>query len=362
VLELLITLLLAAHLLATNVAGAAPLVCIWLHRREMRGGDAVAGNVGRRLAADAITLFAVGMLLGVALLGVLWVQGDSRYLHALAQVPLRKYWFALAELVFSLACMGGYLFLWERARNQPNWHALLGVLAASNTLYHFPPLMIVLSVVSVRIELSQLVLDAPAFRKLLVEPEVISRAAHVWLASLAVSGIAVMGLSLRPGKLAEHAVAAARVAAGGARLALVATLLQLPLGIWVLLTLEGPARNNLMGEDLLGTGLLLISILASLGLMHALATVALGEVSRQSIVRCMLLLVLVVGLMTGVLRRIRHGEAPSPKAAVNSKSGVAEVARLWRTGEHPNSGEFGYPLFELRSPNLAGNRPCRLKS
>ena len=37
----------ALHLLAVNVAAAAPLVCIWLRRREARHGDAAAGAVGQ---------------------------------------------------------------------------------------------------------------------------------------------------------------------------------------------------------------------------------------------------------------------------------------------------------------------------
>lgn len=57
-----------------------------------------------------------------------------------------------------------------------------------------------------------------------------------------------------------------------ARLALIATLLQLPIGFW--LTMAYPQRQKLMGGDNMATAAFILSLLLALSLMHHLAAVS----------------------------------------------------------------------------------------
>ena len=67
---------------AMNVASAAPLVCSWLQWRGSRG-DRAAGLAGGRLAWIAVGWFGAGIVLGIALLGFVVLEGRSHYLAAL---------------------------------------------------------------------------------------------------------------------------------------------------------------------------------------------------------------------------------------------------------------------------------------
>ena len=309
--ELLITPVVAVHLLMVNIAAAGPLVCIWLHRRENLRGDAAAGIVGRKLAKASLQALLLGMLLGVVAIWLQFHAGERAYYNAMQLFPMKKYWFSIAELVCSLIWTGAYLLLWNKLRNHTNWHALLALLTSTNLLYHFPPLLTIIAVVSTRPEWADKVIDIAEFRQLMIDPEVISRVVHVWLASVAAAGVYVMGLSLKLSKMAEHEDSASRIATWGARIALLPTLLQLLVGIWVMLSLPESSKMSLMGSDLLATGLLFVSIVLSFYMMHVLAAISTGNPSRKNIMQGMILFAVIVLFMTATLRRTRHLATPA---------------------------------------------------
>lgn len=320
VLEILITLVLALHLLAVNVGSAGPLACIWLHRQESRYENVTAGYIGRQLAPLSVTLLSLGVMLGLALLGLLWWADDRAYFEALARFPMTRYWYALGELVFSFVLMALYMLLWDRLRSHPNWHALLAILASTNLLFHFPPLLTSIGVLTARPELVEAaVIDSAQYRQLLLENEVLSRVVHVWLASFAVTGLVVSAYATRISRLEDYREDAIMVSTWGGRLALLPTLGQLLVGIWVTLALPEEARFAVMGEDAWASGLLVLSILAALALMHHLTALALGDASAKTVWRCGLLMALVIVLMTATLRRARllaSDELPPTTAAV----------------------------------------------
>jgi hypothetical protein len=312
-LETLMSILLTAHLLAVNVAGAGPLLAIWLHRRCYRHGDTAAGEIGRRLAKVSVSLLTLGILLGALLLGLMWQSGATTYFDSLRLFPARKYWYTLAELLFYYACMWPYISLWDRCGARRFWHGLLAVLAATNLLYHFPPLMSVIAVIATRPEWQETVVTPGVFRTMMLDNEVLARVAHVWLASLATAGVAVMLIAARTTAAGSEKIGSAWAAIFGARIALVTTLAQLLVGVWLLVAVSARAQAALLGGDLWTTGLLLMSISAALGLMHQLATIAIGEVNRRSIIRSAMLLATIVLLMSGTLRRIQADTAAGPR-------------------------------------------------
>src|SRR5262249_55398417 len=116
--------------------------------------------------------------------------------------------------------------------------------------------------------------------------------------------------------------AADRLIASAARGALVATLLQIPVGMWVAAALAPAAREQVLGGDALSTISLLFSIVLALGLMHHLAAIAMGDTARKSVLRAAMLLALVTLLMSATLHRARSQayETLRPAATVGQGS------------------------------------------
>jgi hypothetical protein len=305
-------LLLAAHLVAMNVASAAPLICVWLRYRERRG-NAMAGAVGRRLASWCLWSLIAGIGLGLLLLGITWAHHPS-YWNAVERFPARAYWFAASELAFTAVCLAFYARLWNRWHRRPVWHAAVAVLAVTNLFYHFPPLMIVLGKLSAQPEwVHEPLVTRPVFRELLLRPEVLSKVLHFVFASVAVSGVALMLLAQHHAdrSIAERGHMA--LVRAGAAIALAASVIQLAVGLWVLVRLPAAARNALMGHDWPATVLFFLSIVAVLAMVRALARVASGDMDSAAVYQSAILLFVVVVLMTGSLTRSRQVQGPDSR-------------------------------------------------
>lgn len=325
--DLLLVLAMTAHLLAVNLAGAAPLVCLWLDRRAVCRGDATAADLGRWLVRQSLLWLAAGIALGLTTLGLVWLIDWQRFAEPASRIPASRYWFGVAELAVYFVCMGGYLALWRDGATpsrQRIWgRRVLGLLAGTNLLYHFPPLFAIIGVLGTRPET---VGQALNFRAAMIDPEVLAHTVHHILASFAVVGVAMMGYALSHARDQRSVFSATEIADGshksmpadsdlkldwrrmaiwGARVALAPTLLQLLAGTCVLLTLPAWMRDRLLGQDLLATILFAASMIAALALMHRLAAVAMGDTQRREIIGAMVLLVVVVLLMVGTLQRAR---------------------------------------------------------
>src|SRR5262245_54273025 len=138
--EILLIILLSAHLLCVNVASGGPVVAAWLDWRGAKGDDA-ATKAAKYLASASI----VGMLAGAGL-GLLlgWLKWNAAY-RALWLGPLSyKLHWAGVEAIFSLIMLGGWWWwLPDRAGGSGRWLAAriaAALLAATNLLYHFPML------------------------------------------------------------------------------------------------------------------------------------------------------------------------------------------------------------------------------
>src|SRR5688572_13601826 len=181
-----------------NVATAAPLVCIWLKRREVRHADQAAGELGRFLAWHSCTSLLIGILLGVLATGLLWLAGDEGFFQALAIVPRRRLWFGLIELVFFLVLMCGYAWAWPRVRRPALWHHVVALLAATDLIYHFPPLFAAITVLQGRSSLPAGELGYTGFLALMVTPETVARVIHFLLTSVIVTGGLILLYGSRP--------------------------------------------------------------------------------------------------------------------------------------------------------------------
>jgi len=329
VIDFCLIIALAFHLLCVNVATSGPLLCIWLEFRESGRGDEFAGRIGRAMAWASIYLLIVGMILGVAAGAMLWIGGADLFFAALKRFP-SKIGFGVWELVFFFGCMAAYIAWWRMSPRKALWqrvcHRTLAVLAWSNLLYHFPPLFSVISGVAMGADQSTDVIDAAAFRALMYTSPVLSAMLHFTLASIATGGVMVMGFAMRMGKGQIEDEAVRRWIIWGARVALVPTMLQIPVGLWVAFTFSPVQMDKLMGGDMVATILFAFSFFTALALMHKLASVAMGKLSRKSIISSMAMLTFVVIMMTGVLVRSRGGafesgqDSPSDQPVVTAQS------------------------------------------
>ncbi len=294
----------ALHLLCVSVGTSGPLVCLWLEWREGRGSE-LAGHVGRRLALSSLALLIVGILLGF-LLG--WFVWSPQLRQALVLLNSRIT-YGLVELAFSLILMATQVIWWHAGSKSSAWQrwARMGLLllAGTNLLYHFPFLFVILTDLAGQNLNDREPLASSEFRHAMMQGEILARTVHFWLASLAVTGVFVIGDALY-GSRHRSEECTRRVATWGGRIAIVPTLLQFPVGIWLLSELPQGVMRRFMGGQLLATLLLALGVAGVLWLLHQLAAVATGSTSRATLWRSVVSMLIVYFLMVGTARHVRR--------------------------------------------------------
>lgn len=289
-LDLLIIVLLTAHLLAVNIATAAPFVCLWLGWRARRRDDALAKSAGKWLAMQSMVGLTGGIVLGGLVLGAVWLHRPEPFLRAAELIPRSRFWFGIGELAFSYVLLLVYLLTWERSAGRW-WHAALAFLAGTNIIYHFPALFSAIGVLSTRPELwNKPPLERGAFLALLADPETLARTLHFILASFAVTGVMLLAHAGRYARREATEAEAARLSVWGGWLALVPTVLQLLGGLWLLFVSPTALQTALTGGEMGTTLLFGISLLAAFGLLPALAAAAFGAAGRKERLRAMIFL------------------------------------------------------------------------
>jgi hypothetical protein len=319
----LFIVLLAIHLICMNVATAGPLVCLWAEWREARG-CVLGGRVGRYLANCSVITLVIGSLIGLAAALLVW---SPRFAAALAYLWPRVWPAGVMELLFSLVLLVIYAVWWQRSTPTTPVvarlvRALLPLAAGTNLLYHFPPLFVMLAqLLTDPADPSGEKITGAQFRRLLLDPEVLSRSTHFVLASFAVCGTLMMWRAARLWTAdPTQSDQAKRVAVWGGTLAAIPTFLQLPVGLWVMIKLPRPSMMRLMGDDLGGTVMLVLSILFALYLMHRLSKAMLGKAQPADLVNAVVVMFIVIVLMTGTLIQSRPprdnpGDNVAPEAA-----------------------------------------------
>ena len=323
--------LLTLHLLLVNVAMAGPFVCLWLEWRGTKRDDILAAKIGERLARDSFWALLLGGVLGAAMVGLLWLGNDAAYFRGVQAVPISRLWAALGELLFSLVLFAVYAFRWNWFAKRRWLHRAIALLAATNLAYHFPLLFGAISQLARSPDSWNTTLSSAEFRSLLFDPMVISQAVHVWLASAAVVGTLLMfyALGLRKKKKQsadELGPTPARVAGWGAWLALVPSVLQLLVGLWVFLQLPDRSRSGLMGGSMPATIVFALGLLAALRLMHLLASIALGDRRPRQLVSAIATMGVTVLLMSATLHISAGREDLNTQA--NARGSVLSSVRI----------------------------------
>jgi hypothetical protein len=304
--ELALITVVAAHLLAVNLAGAGPLVMVWLDWLGGRRQQPQWRQAALRLGWWSIAAAAVGVALGTAAMAQLfyWPPKTHQAYQWIIRdrVPEGRWWFVAAEVLCYFTCMLACVLLWRRLERRPWVRFLLAIAAGTNVLYHFPALFTVLAMMFEQRDISYGMLDRQTYFRFLLTSNALARVTHVLLASFAVAGLMVSWIGWRLTQT-DSSNSASAIARLGGRLALAASLLQFPVGVWVLLALpEGQSQRIMTTGAAIVFG---IGVVTALGLMHQLAMVALGDASRRRLSVATLMMVLVVVLMTATLQLAR---------------------------------------------------------
>jgi hypothetical protein len=255
-----------------------------------------------------------GSMLGGALLAV---PSDALRI-ALGRFPESAFWFAGIEILFSAACIAALVVCGERLYKRPYLSMGLALLSSSNLLYHFPPLMAVIGELAADPLWSPVPrVDRAALLRLWLRPEVLALWMHFVLASLAAAPIVAIWRSADAGPTSHGIIRRL----GGAALA--ATLLQIPVGLWLLMTTDRAAQDALLGGDILAGLCFAGGVLGAMWLLQTLAAVTFGG-DRSAATRAGYLLVAITVLMTATLRSTRNVAAePS-----HSSTEIISVHRL----------------------------------
>src|SRR6266496_2592514 len=116
----LLIILVAAHLLAVNLAGAGPLVAAWIDWRGGRRGEPESAAAGRTLMWWSIGAAVVGLGFGGAALAVFvyWPpHTHERYWHYVElEINETRWWFLGGEIVFYFVCMVAAAVIWRPIR------------------------------------------------------------------------------------------------------------------------------------------------------------------------------------------------------------------------------------------------------
>lgn len=297
-LQFLIVLTLAAHLICMNVCSAGPLLTVWLERRYRRTQDPAANQLGIQLTRTVLWTFFVGIGFGFLLAGLIWMSGNRAFFDALPAFS-HKIWWGVWELLTYLAAVVGYLCLWPRERasaTRTYFHRFLAIFAATNLLYHFPPLFTAMA--NYQNATPDAEVTPAQFRQIIFSHEVMSISTHFLMASIAVAGATVMLLGRRAA-LGESKVTWPVI--GGARIALVATACQFMIGMWVVLTLQPESQERVMGGNVIATGCLVISVGLSFDLLNRLSSIAFGQITDKAIRFAVGHMVTIVLLMSATL-------------------------------------------------------------
>ncbi len=319
-LQLLHILLLSLHLICMNVASGAPLVCIWLEWKLRKGNNGETRSAADYLAAMTVITLVAGSLLGLVMGLLLWTPEYAAVWTK--RLGHKMHWGGL-ELLFSLVILAGY-WAW---RKRTAASGLVGVsckvalllFASTNLLYHFPPLFLIAGKLADGDQASSEPVKGRLFVQEMLSGEIPALWIHFAVASLAMAGIMLLGLALRMSRRGAPADEVSRVAIWGGYWGLIPSLLQLPVGLWVISTLPPGSQSRIMGSSGLATVFFLAGIVAALWLLRELVSIAMGETARGNLIRAMIAMVVVVVLMTGTHQFAKERSEDLIKRAMTSK-------------------------------------------
>lgn len=311
----LLVLVFSAHLVCMNLAAGGLLVASSLEVC-LRRPEAVGTPIAARLASHSIQGLLAGILLGGAMLLFFW---DDSYQDLLFRRLGSRTYFGILEIFFSLALHAIY---WRWAATQKGaltklqryGRLFLAVVSSANLLYHFPTLFAIIAEVAKDSSPQSAPIGRTELYSFLRSGPILSHAIHFFLASIAVSGVT-------GAMFARKDPTATNVGRICTSLALISTVLQIPVGIAVYLTLPGAAQQALTGNSLPLSITFLASLASALWLMQSLLGQLPSDAPKQRPLWSALALLITILLMSGVLWGTRANRLKSSASIPRTAKG-----------------------------------------
>lgn len=260
--DLLLVGAFAAHILLVNVALGGTLLALFSPGRSRAVAVDLAGRLPIAVAA-AVNLAIPPLLFATVLYG--------QYLYTAAILS------AVPWLSLFLVVMSAYALLYVFAPRAARPGSGLVAAGAAALLLAASLILVNVSLLSVRPELWKTAIDQPGGLVLSVgDMTFLPRWLHFVTATLAVGGLS---LALFSSKAAHSRAEAADRVRLGLRWFLIATLVQIPVGLWFLLSLPRGVMERFFGGDALATLAFLLGLgLAAAALLNAFR----GRVGRAA--------------------------------------------------------------------------------
>ena len=261
----------SAHLLAIGIGVCLPLVVILLNRKLVAFTDEshreTVWQFNLRLIRHSYILILFGSLLGFGLAGVLW----SEDYHQRCHLVITKFIWAGVEWLFSMTVFAAVYLQWKRncGGSRASWlRATFLFIGSLNLLYHFPMLFMVIGAIPDQqvVELTEAgqQLSRDGFNELAHSAELLSRWLHASLSLLSGTCAYVAVIAIRVANQQQDGIqrdSAISVCRWSARNMLVILFCQIAVGIWTVIAMPRGRMQNLLGDHLLATAMLLAGLI-----------------------------------------------------------------------------------------------------
>lgn len=312
--EVLIVVSFLMHILFVNITVGSSTLAVFQEIKGIRKKESIYDRFAFQLANHTSILKSIAVVLGVApllLISVIYTQ----YFYP-STLLIGKAWLSLLIiLIVAFLILYAYKFLWEKMDKggKKALHVLLGT--SGSVLLLFVPLIFIVNVVSMLYP-EMWAESKGFFHGLFYYPQIWQRYFHFILSSFAVTGIYLyfwnnrlqkklnaqtMDTNERQDKLAVFTHGKKL----GLQVAIWTTLLQLIFGTILLMSFERSIMMLYMGDDLLLTTLLLVSILLTLVTVFFLYQLQKHDVKRYLILSLSTFLV-VLSLMGWMRHELRE--------------------------------------------------------
>lgn len=288
----LLVLVFSLHLVCMNLAAGGLLVASGVELVAGRDAERAARLSAKLASHAALGLFAGAALGGLMLLYFWSANYQDIFLRRLGTRPA----FSLVQVGFSLVL---HTIQWRWTKSSVGgkgryWRAAIAFVSSTNLIYHFPTLFAIVAEIAGTSTPESAVIERKQFYAFLGSGPILSHAAHFFLAALATSG--VIGAIFVRKDPASHGLRRFCTS-----IALVCTVLQIPVGILVYMTLPAAAQRGLIGDNVPLSVAFLASLASALWLMQSLISQLPSDTPKNRPLWSGAALLLTILLMSGVL-------------------------------------------------------------
>ncbi|MEM6329438.1 MAG: hypothetical protein AAF790_04225 [Planctomycetota bacterium] len=284
--ELIRTSALTVHLLAGALAGAGPLLAAGARLSPRL--RVAADRPLRRLVLASLAAQVLSLLIGAAAAVALGWEPGSAFRVAAMRVPAGAYAMLACEWCITLALLGLYYRSWARLSGRPVLHGAIALFAATNLLYHFPTMMVVIGALAEEPTLAaEAEVTRPVFRRLILSPALLGKTLHYWAVSVLVAGVAAVwascsaaepGAAGGPGDTpSQRPPGGPPLSCTGAAVALAGLCLTAASGVAAVTLLRPGAQQSLLGGSAIESAAFAGVLAATLWLAHTLLAIATGR-------------------------------------------------------------------------------------